>query len=152
MSTTWFAPWSTTRSSDPWRALDALQHEMDRLRPRAGLAGRRVLGVPFPAVNVYASADGYVLVAEVPGVSAEDLEVTSEGHHVTIRGEREIDYAEDVGIHRRERREGRFRRTFELPEDADVDKVQAAYRNGILMLRVPKAESAQPRTIAVQRD
>lgn len=147
MTTSWFGPWS----GDPFRALDSLQQEMDRLIRAGGPPTRRLVGVPFPAVNVYASTDGYVLVAELPGVTPDDLEIATEGHRVTIRGERRIDYADDVGIHRRERRQGRFRRTFDLPEDADIDKSEAVCRNGVLMLRVPKAASAQPRTIAIQR-
>jgi HSP20 family protein len=146
MTTSWFGPWS----SGPWRTLDDLQSEVDRLRGAAAPGVRRSAGVPFPAVNVDASSSGYVLVAEVPGVSTDDLEIVTEGHQVTLRGERRIDYADDVDIHRRERRAGYFRRSFTLPEDADVEKAEAAYRNGVLTLRIPKNEAALPRTIAIQ--
>lgn len=148
MTTSWFSPWS----SDPWRMLDSLRAGPEAPGPQTALTARRVRGAPYPAVNVYASAEGYVLVAELPGVDANALDVTTEGHHVTMRGERRIAYEGDVDIHRQERRQGRFRRTFELPEDADVSKVEALYRNGILMLRIPKAESSLPRSIEIQRD
>jgi HSP20 family protein len=109
-------------------------------------------GTPFPPVNLYEVTEGYVLTAEIPGVKAEDLDVSVEGERVTIRGERGIEYPSDgsTSLHRRERQAGVFRRTFNLPEPADPEKTEAICRHGILMVRIPKAESAQPRRISVR--
>ena len=79
------------------------------------------------------------------------LEVSVTGRTVTIAGERKIpseDY--QVSYHRREREEGKFRRQFNLPTDVDSDQVQAKYRHGMLMIVLPKAESAKPKKIMIR--
>ena len=143
-------PWA----AEPWGDLDRLRREMDTLfnrfgggPPRSG--GRR--GV-YPAVNLYETADAYILTAELPGVDASDIEVSLEGSTVALRGERKIDYAEDpeTSLHRVERQSGGFRRAFELPAELDAAKVEALHRDGVLMLRMPKTPEAKPRRIAVK--
>jgi HSP20 family protein len=107
----------------------------------------------FPAVNLYETAEGYVLTAELPGVPPGEIQVSLEGSTVTLQGERRIDYESEgtnVSPHRRERQAGSFRRAFELPATIDADKVEAVHRNGVLLLRLPKTAEAQPRQIAVQ--
>lgn len=140
----------------PWAGearggFDELRREMD------ALLGRFVPGSPrgrrgvFPATNLYETGDTYVLTAELPGVVPSDIEVSIEGTTVTIRGERKIDYADSgTNIHRLERQSGGFRRAFELPLAVDPDHVEALHKNGVLMLRLPKAPEHQPRQIAVQ--
>ena len=140
------------RSREGWTALDQLQRDMLRAFDRVGtgpVAGR---GTPFPPVNLYESADGYVLTAEIPGVKSEDLEVSVEDERITIGGQRAIEYPSDgsTSLHRRERQTGVFRRAFNLPEPADSEKTEAVFRHGILMVRIPKAESHQPRRISVR--
>jgi len=138
-------PWS----GDPWTSLDQLHRGLDELFGRgAPLATRRTSA--FPPVNLYETPDAYVLTAELPGLRSEDLEVSIERNRVTLRGQRAIDHPADASVHRAERRAGSFRRTLELPMDVDADKAEAAHRSGVLMLRVPKHEAAQPRRIAVQ--
>jgi HSP20 family protein len=139
-----YRPWA----ADSWGGLDQLRREMDGLFSRfaspSQLSGA-ARGV-FPAVNLYETADAYVLTAELPGVGPEDIQVSLEGSTLTLQGERKIDYAgqEDTSLHRRERHAGSFRRAFELPAAIDVDKVEAVHRNGVLMLRLPKTPEAQP--------
>jgi HSP20 family protein len=147
MSSGWFGPWR--REPDP--GFERMRREMDELLQRFGgqrqAAGR---GVPFPAVNLYEADDGFVLTAELPGVRGEDLGISIEGTRVTLRGERKIEYDEKANLHRCERQSGVFRRAFELPAPGDPDKAEARYRNGVLMLRIPKARSHRPRQIDVQ--
>ena len=140
------------RSRDSWSALDQLQRDMMRAFDRLGTGVGPARGTPFPPVNLYESAEGYVLTAEIPGVKSEDLDVSVEGERVTIGGKRAIEYPSDgtTSLHRRERQAGVFRRTFNLPEPADPEKTEAVCRHGILMVRIPKAESAQPRRISVR--
>jgi len=138
----------------PWASLEQLQREMNSLFDRrAGLASRPGgwRGV-FPPVNLYETADAYVLTAELPGVEPEDIDVALEGSTISIQGERKIEFEshENASIHRRERQAGNFRRAFSLPAAVDADKVEAAHRNGVLMIRIPKTPEAQPRQIAVQ--
>jgi HSP20 family protein len=106
----------------------------------------------FPAVNLYETADAYVLTAELPGVAPEDIQVALEGSTLTLSGERRIGYVgqEGVSLHRSERQAGSFRRAFELPTPVDADKVEAVHKHGVLMLRISKTPEAQPRQISVQ--
>ena len=140
------------RSRDSWSDLDRLQREMMRAFDRLGTGVGPARGTPFPPVNLYESTDGYVLTAEIPGVKSEDLDVSVEGERVTIGGKRAIEYPADgtTSLHRRERQSGVFRRTFNLPEPADPEKTEAVCRHGILMVRIPRAESQQPRRISVR--
>ena len=140
------------RSRESWTALDRLQRDMMRAFDRLGTGVAPARGAPFPPVNLYESTEGFVLTAEIPGVKNEDLEVSVEGERVTIGGKRAIEYPSDgsTSLHRRERQTGSFRRTFTLPEPADPEKTEAICRHGVLMVRIPKAESAQPRRISVR--
>lgn len=137
---------------ESWGALDRLQRDMMRAFDRLGTIRDPGRGSPFPPVNLYETAQGYVLTAEIPGVKSGDLDVSVEGERVTIRGERRIDYPSDgsTSLHRRERQTGVFRRSFNLPELADPEKAEAVCRHGILMVRIPKAEARQPRRISVR--
>ena len=142
-----YRPWAR----EPWGGFDELRREMDALLGRFGAgspSGRR--GV-FPAANLYETGDTFVLSAEIPGVSPADIEVSIEGKTVSLHGERTIDYdAAEMSAHRLERQSGSFRRAFELPVPVDPDKVEAVHKNGVLMLRLPKAQQHQPRQIAVR--
>ncbi len=139
------------RGADPWASFDDLRREMDAVLGRFGAgagSGRR--GV-FPATNLYQTGDGYVLTAELPGVSPEDIQVSIEGTTLTIRGERRIGREDgETSAHRLERQSGTFGRAFELPAEIDASKVEAVHKNGILMLRLPKRPERQPRQISVQ--
>lgn len=143
-------PWA----ADPWGSFDELRREMDALFNRFGGSPARSAswrGV-FPAVNLYETMDAYVLTAELPGIGSEDIQVAVEGTTVTLQGERKLDYAtsDQTSLHRVERPSGSFRRAFELPATVEPEKAEAVHRNGVLILRLPKTEDAQPRQIAVQ--
>ena len=137
--------------SDPFGGLERLRREMDDVFGRfagAGVASAR--SNVFPPVNVYETSEGYVLTAEVPGLELDDLKVTVESERVTLRGERKIAYPESASLHRRERQSGFFRRALDLPQPVDAEKVQAQYRNGVLVLQLPKTAASRPRQIDVQ--
>ena len=138
-------PWS----NDPLASFDQLRRGMDELFERVGARTTRRTGA-FPAVNLYEAASEYVLTAELPGLSAEDIELSVERNRVTLRGERKIEHPQDASLHRVERQAGIFRRTIELPVDVDADKAQAVCRNGVLMLQIPKVAAQQPRQISVK--
>ncbi len=139
------------RAGDPWANFDDLRREMDALLGRFGAGGPRAARGVFPATNLYETPEGYVLTAELPGVSPSDIEVSIEGTTLTLRGERKIDRGNgETNAHRLERGAGSFRRAFELPAEVDVEKVQAIHRNGVLLLRLPKTPERQPRRISVQ--
>lgn len=138
-------PWS----SDPLASFDQLRRGMDELFDRVGARAIRRSGA-FPAVNLYETASEYVLTAELPGLSGDDIDLSVERNRVTLRGERKIEHPQDASLHRVERQVGIFRRTVELPVDVDADKAQAVCRNGVLMLQIPKVAAQQPRQIAVK--
>lgn len=137
---------------DPLNALLRLQRELDRSfeNPQGfdmGLSGRGV----FPPVNVLQDAEGsYVVRFEVPGVSPDDITIESQGRTLTLSGKREPSADPNGSFHRRERGAGHFSRSFQFPAELDLGQAQAAYKQGMLTIRIPKREEAKPRQIAVQ--
>jgi HSP20 family protein len=136
-------------SVDPRLSFDQLRRGMDQLFEHASARSPRGAGAS-PPVNLYETDDAYVLTAELPGLGAGDIEISIERNRVTLGGRRAIEHPADASVHRAERASGSFRRAVELPAEIDADKAEANHRNGVLMLRVPKAEKHQPRRIAVQ--
>lgn len=139
-----YRPWAP-RS---WSGFDELRREMDALFNRFSAPAAARGGVP--AVNLYETEDAYVLTAELPGVEPGAIEVSLEGSTVALRGERRVEYPEGADLHRAERSSGAFRRAFELPLAIDSDKVEAVHRDGVLVLRLPKAPEHKPRQISVK--
>jgi HSP20 family protein len=104
----------------------------------------------FPPVNISQDADNFYVRAEVPGLKKEDIEIQATGKRISISGKREIPKESDgASYHRKERSEGHFNRTVQLPSDFDVDRVQAQYTAGMLTVTLPKHEAAKPRQIKV---
>ena len=104
-------------------------------------------------INVYEDGDAYTFVAILPGVKADELHIETEGSTVKLSGEiiaPAISADEKVRTLRSEIGYGKFSRAFELPEGIEADKIEATLENGILTLRVPKAEAVKPRLIKVQ--
>jgi len=106
---------------------------------------------PFvsPEVNIYETSDGYVLEAEMPGVSKEGLEITLEGNTLAFVGRRNERAVNGNPLYR-ESRPADYRRVFELDPAIDVDKISAEMRQGVLTLTLPKAERVKPRKIQIQ--
>ena len=127
--------------------------EMDRMFGQMGqpVGVRSVPRGTFPAVNVYEQGDGIVLMAEVPGIEPEQLDLTVLGDSVTLKGQRrEEDLPDGERFYRRERPVGSFTRTVTLPEAVNGDSVQAEYKNGVLTVRMEKAEQAKAKKITIQ--
>jgi len=106
----------------------------------------------FPAMNVHSSAEEVVVVAEVPGVAPADLDLSLTGDTLTLRGKRNTlpKGVEESWYHRRERRTGDFVRMITLPDRVDAGRIQAECRDGLLVVRMPKAPESRPRQIPVQ--
>lgn len=101
-----------------------------------------------PEVNIYETKDGYVLEAEMPGVSKQGLEITLEGTEVTITGHRQSEpLAGEALFH--ESHNADYRRVFELDPAIDTSKVSARMDQGVLTLTLPKSERVKPRKISV---
>jgi HSP20 family protein len=130
-----------------------LQSSMESLlrSPRGELFfGPAAAGV-FPPVNVFRTAEGDIVIrAEFPDVKPEGFNVTAEGRRVTISGERKPESPAGVTYHRRERPFGKFSRSFQLPEDLDLEHATATLSQGVMTLRAPCAAAAKARQITVQ--
>jgi len=117
------------------------QHDQKSLDASAGV---------YPLLNVTHDHDNFYIRSEIPGLTLEELDVSVTGRTVTIAGNRNIPSEEQsVRYHRREREAGKFRRQLNLPNDVDSEQVQAKYRHGMLMIVLPKAESAKPRKVTI---
>ena len=135
----------------PFNALLRLQDALQRAFERpmgAWLAGPSGRGV-FPALNVFNEKDNYVVRMELPGLAPENIVIDRQGRTLRIEGKRERPAVGEGSLHRRERWAGEFARSLQLPEDLDLDKTEASYRNGILTVRIPKSEEEKPRQIPV---
>ena len=108
----------------------------------------------MPAVDIYETAGKeYVIKAELPEMKREDINVTFENGVLTLTGERRAEFDQNDGTyHRSERAYGRFTRSFTLPATVDANRINAAYKDGVLTVRVPQREEAKPRQIAVDID
>lgn len=135
-------------SWDPFAEMNELRRAVNRLFGSSdGHSARRDV---FPPLNIYANGDEVIIAAEVPGVDGEHLDVSVTGNTFTLEGKREPEeHSDDCRSLRQERFGGRFRRTVELPFAVDADKVQAKLKNGILQVRLPRAESDKPRKIEI---
>jgi HSP20 family protein len=104
-----------------------------------------------PVANISETETEYLIKAELPEVSKEDVKVTVDADVVTISGERRKEAEhKDEKVHRVESFYGNFSRSFRLPEDADFGGIKAESRNGVLKVRVPKTPAPKPRTIEVE--
>jgi len=140
-------------ASTGFNQLQQLHNEMNRLFGRGGgngSGGLEQTGV-FPPLNVWEEGDKLFVEAELPGLELKDMEITvTNGNQLTIKGERKVN-ATDKGVwHRQERAVGTFVRSLTLPYNIDADKVDAKFENGVLLMTLPRHESAKPRKIEVK--
>ena len=137
---------------DPLRELGALRSEMNHLMER--LSRGTDPGAPgigwMPSMDLYEDDHSFVLEADLPGLSREDIELHLENRTLTLRGERrpEKGYPPE-NFHQTERESGRFARSFILPQPIDSEKISATYQNGVLTVILPKAEEVRPRSIPI---
>jgi HSP20 family protein len=134
-----------------WDPFHDLEREVDRLLAGVSLSiqGLR-FGRQYPAVNVYDLESELLITAEIPGVKAEDLELTVANGVLTMKGKRSgIDGVPDERYRRQERPRGVWQRSLSLPERIQDDLMTAEFVNGILKIHLPKAPSVQPRQIPI---
>ena len=131
------------------RELQRLREHLNALVERAFVAADfgTDVGTPggwSPAVDLFETADSYVLLAEVPGMERSDLDLTVEGRRLTLRGRRRSP-EEGGNFHRMERHHGPFRRSFDLDHDLDPDEIDAQLTAGVLTIRVAKSDRVSRR-------
>ncbi len=140
---------------EPWTMLNRLQRELDqtfdRVRGEGEEEGALMQAAWTPAVDIKEEDDRYVVHADVPGVSPEDIEVTAESGTLEIKGSRKHESrTSEAGYTRVERSSGSFYRSFRLPETVDEDNIRARCNNGELEITLPKKEQPGARRITVE--
>ena len=147
------------RSWDLLREVSQMQRDMDTVLRGFGLG--RLFGPGFdaglpmrdwPRINLREDADHIYVEALLPGIEPDKIDMNVLGNTLTLAGERVAADSEKNGRtwHRRERGAGKFLRTIELPAEIDTDKVKAEYRNGLLLVTLPKVEAAKPKRISIK--
>lgn len=107
----------------------------------------------FPPLNVWASEDKVVVVAEVPGIDPNEIDVQIINQALTLKTSREPEQlGEGQTWHRQERGYGQFTRTFELPYAVDTEKVRAACKDGMLRIELPRTAADLPKKISIHAD
>ena len=142
---------------EPLRELNSLQSEMNRLfntafdqGPGTSANGLRRW---MPAMDLVESGDFFVLRADLPGMSEDDVSIEFEDRTLTVSGERKAEHeGREEGFHRVERSFGAFSRSLTLPQGIDADAVTASFDRGVLEIRIPKPEQKKPRRIEIARD
>lgn len=139
---------------DPFREMISLRDAMSRLLDESFLRpwwSTEERGEVFIPLDVYETDDEFEVKAALPGLKPEDVEINVVGNTLTIKGEfREDEEKKEGNFLYRERRYGSFQRSITLPEEVNIDKAEATFENGVLRLRLPKAEHAKPRQIPVK--
>lgn len=134
-------------------AMDLLRSRMNRMfsdfdRSYGENTGWRIVG-SFPKTNMYDNGDSFQVIAEVPGVAKEDLNIRIQGNYLELSGTRKSEAPEGYTAHRVERDISSFSRSFTLSAEIDADRIEAVLKDGMLTLVLPKAESAKPKQIAI---
>jgi HSP20 family protein len=146
------ASWGTnmiTRFADPFDALLSLQQAVDAHLTSDWLADSTTSRGAFPPINVFQQGEDLLAIIELPGVDKNDLQIQAKENTIRISGKKVAAFPEGVSVHRRERIVGAFDRTLSLPLRLDPGGIRAEYRDGILALYLPRAESDKPRSIAI---
>lgn len=138
---------------DPWSLMDQLRSEMSRFaegRDGGEAASNIATSDWAPAVDILEKEDGYVLIADIPGVEPDGIEINMENGCLSIRGERPLNGEDRKAYKRIERPRGTFYRRFSMPDSADASRISARSRNGVLEITIPKHEKMQARRISVE--
>ena len=140
---------------EPFRELSTLQTEMNRLfnsvfEPQQGGNGGTQMRRWLPAMDLLETGEHFVLRADLPGLSEEDVRIELEDGTLTISGERKAEHeSAEQGYYRVERAFGSFSRSLALPRGVDPEGVSAQFDRGVLEVRIPKPEERKPRRIEI---
>jgi HSP20 family protein len=145
---------------NPFADMESLRREIDRAFEGFGLGqapSRRVAFLPgreprqYPLINLLEDKDNFYVEALTPGVDPQSMNVTAARNRLTLSGEKSG--GGDIkpeAFHRNERASGKFVRTIDLPVEIDEARIEAEYKNGLMVVTLPKAEIAKPKQISVK--
>lgn len=139
-----------TTFADPFDALFNLQRALDAQLTSAWLRDSTTSRGPFPPINVFQQGDNILAIIELPGIDKAKLQIEAQENTIRISGTKALDYEDGASVHRRERDFGQFDRTLSIPVKLDPDGIKAEYRDGVLALFLPRAESDKPRSIKIK--
>ena len=137
---------------EPMREMMTLREAMDRLFDDAFTRPISMSGFSgTPAIDLYQNEEEVVVKASLPGLKAEDVHISVTNGVLTLSGEyRQDEETKDNTYIIREHRQGSFERSLTLPVDVETDKARADFKDGILIITLPKAEAVKPRTINIK--
>lgn len=136
-------------SFDPWREMERIQRDMNRIFNRAWCAERGI----FPTVNIWTNPESLIVTAELAGYEPGDIQLSVERDLLKMRGKgSQAEPKEGEHYHRHERGCGEFERAIRLPYGVEANKVEAKFANGILSITLPRAEAEKPRKIEIKAE
>jgi len=136
---------------DNFQTLEERFNRILRDSALAQIGNEEAMGSWAPLCDIYEEGDNIVVKAELPGLDRNDIDVQVENNVLTLRGERKRENeVKSENLFRMERYYGTFTRSFTLPASVDTEKIRAEYKEGVLLLTMPKVEEAKPRKIKVQ--
>ena len=143
---------------EPLREMATLQNEMNRLfgtffdTPTTAMNGNTThVRRWIPAMDLVETDEHFVLRADLPGLTEQDVNIELEDRVLTVSGERKAEHEEkQEGFYRVERATGSFSRSLTLPEGVEADAISATFDKGVLEVRIPKPEQRKPRRVAIQ--
>ena len=149
--------WNPNRELERWPSeLFGVQREINRLFDNffhGGTQADETLAGSYwtPAVDIAEQENDYLVKMDLPGVAREDVKISLESNILTVRGEKKQEKEEkNKNFHRVERSYGSFQRSFTLPTTVKSDKIDAAFKDGVLTIALPKSEESKPRQIEVK--
>ena len=147
---------NTLTQWNPFREMEALQSRVLRALHPASTSGNgdaRGLAEWTPVVDITEDDTEYLIQAEIPEVPRDQVQINVENGQLTFTGSRSFeDETKERKYHRVERAYGSFSRMFALPDDVDAERIHAEYKDGMLLIHMPKSEHARPRRIEVKVD
>jgi HSP20 family protein len=143
-------PLKASPSWDPFRDMEEMQNRFSTLLADVGRRYAFSLMKRLPPVDIEENDQEYVIKAELPGMKKEEVKLKVEGGTLSISGERKAEKEDnDKKYHRLERSYGAFQRSFTLPEGTLPEKISAEFKDGVLLVHLPKDEKAKPKAIEV---
>jgi len=144
---------SLVRYNNPWNLLNSLQREL--YNPTFSNTDNDDASVATanwaPSVDISENEKEFTLLADIPGVNPDDIDISMEKGVLTVKGERSSETVDEGENYRRvERQSGQFYRRFTLPDSADADKIEAKSEHGVLRITIPKQEVSVSRRIEVK--
>lgn len=140
----------------PFPEITSVQREMNRLFDsfmQGPEDNEEYRGTWKPDVDIRETPDAVVIMAELPGMQKEDIKVTIRDNMMQLSGEKkQVSEHKDETYHRVERSYGSFCRTFSLPSLVEAEKITATFKDGVLHVRLPKAEQAKPKEISIKTE